>query len=80
MKIEIKHERDYSPLPGTGNADFYGYLFVNYQRVGTVWKFKDGHYVCNEDFNSHKHNLDNRPRQFKGNTLRELKDNINLNW
>lgn len=80
MKIEVKHERDYSPLPGRGNAEFYGYLYVNYKRVGIVWKFNDGSYLCNEDFNSRKHNLEKRPRQFKGNTLCDLKDNIYMNW
>ena len=71
--VKIEKGRDYSPMPGRGNSQFYGYAFVDNKRVGTVWKFNDGHYVMNEDFNQLWHSREKRPKQFSARRLSDLK-------
>ena len=71
-KIKLEKAIDYSPMPGRGNSKFYGYAYVNHERIGTVWRFNDGHYVMNEDIGYH-HTREKRPKQFSGKRLSELK-------
>lgn len=71
--VKIEKGRDYSPMPGCGSSEFYGYAYVDNKRVGTVWKFRDGHYVMNEDFNNLWHSREKRPKQFSARRLSELK-------
>ena len=69
-----------SEIPGTSNHKFHGYAFVDNKRIGTVWKVNtycsEHVYVCNEDFDGNRHSKENRPRQFKGRTLADLKKDI----
>ena len=62
---------------GTSNAKFYGYLYYNHKRKGTVWKYKDGRYCYNEDFDSKYHNCENRPAQIVSESLGSLKQLAN---
>ena len=71
--VKIEKGRDYSPMPGRGSSEFYGYAFVDGKRVGTVWKFRDGHYVMNEDFDTLRHSREKRPKQFSARRLADLK-------
>ena len=71
--VKIEKGRDYAPMPGRGSSEFYGYAFVDGKRVGTVWRFDDGHYVMNEDFSSLWHSRDKRPKQFSARRLSDLK-------
>ena len=63
-------------FPSMLGTKFYGWASVNGKRIGTVWKKYKGGYYCNEDFDSNRHSRKNRPRQFRGQTLAELKNNI----
>lgn len=74
--IKIVKEKYPQKEIGHSNAKFYGYALTQCGRLGTVWKFNDGTYVMNEDFNSRRHNNDNRPLQVKGKTIKELHDNL----
>ena len=73
-KVKIEKAIDYSPMPGRGNSEFYGYAYVNGRRVGIVWKptSRDGNYVMNEDI-GHHHTREKRPKQFSGKRLSELR-------
>lgn len=71
-KVKIEKAINYSPMPGRGNSEFYGYAYVNGRRVGIVWRFNDGHYVMNEDI-GHHHTREKRPMQFSSKRLSELK-------
>ena len=82
--LKIQKEK-YSTIQeiGTSNAKFYGYLILNGHRMGTVWKFNDGKYVFNEDFDRKVHSQFKRTSQVKGLTLSELKENVEdfyWNW
>ena len=76
-KVTIKKTKDLVADFGNCNAKWHGFAFVDGKRLGTVWRFKDdGRYVCNEDLDSRRHSRENRPMQFKGRTLAELKLDI----
>jgi len=74
MKVTIKKTTDYNPF-GYGEGKWHGFAYVDSKRIGTVWRFRD-RYICNEDFDSRKHSRENRPMQFKGRTLADLKADI----
>lgn len=77
----IKIEKEKYPSTteiGISNAKFYGYVINDYKRIGTVWKFNDGHYVMNEDFNRYVHSHNNRPVQVVAKTLKELKAKLSM--
>ena len=59
------------PLPGTSNADFYGYAFADGMRVGIIDRFKDtGRYRFVPDYDRRAE----RRRDCKfAPTLRDLK-------
>lgn len=77
MKITIKKSQSLVSEVGVSNAKWHGFAYVDGKRLGTVWRFKDdGRYVCNEDFDSRKHSRENRPMQFRGQTLAALKSDI----
>lgn len=77
MKVKFEKEK-FSTVKdfGHSNAKFYAYCIVDGKRYGTTWKFNDGKYVINQDFNTRIHSRENRPKQIVGNTLAELKSNL----
>ena len=77
MKIKFEKLSYPAPeLPGKSNAKFYSYCMIDGKRFGTVWKFNDGNYVLNEDFDTRKHDKDNRPIQIVAPTLNALRERI----
>lgn len=76
MTITVKKSNSLVDIPGSSNAKFYGFGYADRKRIGTVWKFNDGYYVFNEDFNRRFHSRDNRPKQCKGRTLAVLKQSM----
>ncbi len=77
MKVTIKKTTNYNSFPaGSGNCKWHGFAYVVAKRLGTVWRFNDGSYICNEDFDIRRHSRENRPIQFNGNTLAALKADI----
>ena len=77
MKIKFEKPTYNECEIGTSNASFYAYCFIDNERYGTVWKFKDdGRYVLNEDYNRLKHDKQNRPNQIVAPTLNELRERI----
>lgn len=74
MKVRIEKERHHTISDfGYSNARFYGYCTIDGKRIGTVWRFNDGAYVMNEDFNSRVHTKDNRPKQYKATNIGALR-------
>lgn len=73
-KVKIEKAVNYSPMPGRGSHEFYGYAYVDGRRVGIVWKptSREGNYLMVEDI-GHHHNRAKRPKQFSGKRLSELK-------
>ena len=73
-KVKIEKAVNYSPMPGRGSHEFYGYAYVNNRRVGIVWKpvARGENYVMNEDI-GHHHNREKRPKQFSVPRLSALK-------
>lgn len=78
MKIKFEKEK-FSTVKdfGHSNAKFYGYCIIDGKRYGTTWKFNDGKYVVNQDFDRQVHNANNRPKQFVAETISELKAKLN---
>lgn len=76
VRIEKEKHSLVKDIQGTSNAKFYGWVFVDGKRVGTVWVFNDGRYAMNEDFNSRKHSRENRPIQLIANSISGLKNRI----
>ena len=72
--VKIEKAVNYSPMPGRGSHEFYGYAYVNNRRVGIVWKptSRDGNYLMVEDI-GHHHNREKRPKQFSAPRLSALK-------
>ena len=77
MKVKFEKEKYPStPEIGWSNAKFYAFCIVDGKRYGTTWRFNDGKYVINQDFDRRIHSRENRPKQIVGNTLAELKSNL----
>lgn len=77
MTITVKKSNSLvAPTLCSSPARFYGFGYADGKRIGTVWKFNDGHYVFNEDFDRKVHSKDNRPKQCKGRTLAVLKQSM----
>ena len=83
--IKIKKETN-STIQEVGSSShkFYGYLFYNHKRMGTVWAVKGNYvgsrYIFNEDFDRYRHSANTRPTQITADTLKDLKEEAQYHY
>nr|DAF70906.1 MAG TPA: hypothetical protein [Caudoviricetes sp.] len=81
MTVRIERPKTcLAPMPGHGNAVFYGWAFVNGKRVGTVDKFDSGKYRFAPDYDRNNPATQGLKNCITERTLSALKKQIGFKY